>query len=36
MLKQGTNWSLEYDDSVLIARFEEGIDYNRYFPNAAS
>jgi hypothetical protein len=30
MLKQGTNWSLEYDDSVLIARFEEGIDYDAF------
>jgi len=30
MLKQGSNWSLEYDDSVLIARFEEGIDYDAF------
>lgn len=30
MHKQGTNWSLEYDDTVLVARFEAGIDYNAF------
>ena len=30
MLKQGTNWRMEYDDSVLIARFENGIEYDAF------
>jgi len=30
MRKQGDNWSLEVDDRVLVARFEEGIDYDAF------
>ncbi len=30
MRKQGNNWSLEYDDSVLIAQFEKGIDFESF------
>lgn len=30
MRKTGDNWSLEYDDGVLVARFEEGIDFEAF------
>lgn len=30
MFKQGENWSLEFDNGVLVARFEEGIDYGAF------
>lgn len=29
MIKQGNNWSLEYDNTVLIARFEAGTDFDK-------
>lgn len=30
MRKTGDNWSLEYDDGVLVARFEQGIDFDAF------
>lgn len=30
MRKTGDNWSLEYDDAVLVARFEKGIDFDAF------
>lgn len=30
MKKQGDSWSLEYDDTVLVARFEKGIDFDAF------
>lgn len=30
MRKEGDKWSLEYDDGVLIARFERGIDFDSF------
>lgn len=30
MRKTGDNWSLEYDDGVLVARFEKGIDFEAF------
>ena len=30
MRKTGDNWSLEYDDGVLVARFEAGIDFEAF------
>lgn len=30
MRKQGSEWSLEYNDAVLVARFEAGIDYDAF------
>lgn len=30
MKKQGENWSLEYDDTVLVARFEKGIQFDAF------
>lgn len=30
MRKQGNHWSLEVTDGVLVARFEEGIDFDAF------
>lgn len=30
MRKTGDNWSLEFDDGVLVARFEQGIDFDAF------
>lgn len=30
MRKEGDKWSLEYDDGVLIARFEKGIEFDSF------
>jgi hypothetical protein len=30
MRKEGANWSLEYEETILIARFEKGLDYDAF------